>query len=93
MDINTILSHIDHTLLAPDATDADITRLCKEALEFHTASVCVNPVNVKLAKQILGKKIPICTVVGFPLGAATTLVKALEAKLAIADGAKEIDMV
>lgn len=93
MDINNILSHIDHTLLKPETTEKEIVQLCNEALEYHTASVCINPFYVRTARKILGNKIPVCTVIGFPLGAVTAQQKALEAKIAIADGAKEIDMV
>ena len=93
MDYQNILSHIDHTLLKPEATSEQIEKLCCEALEFKTASVCINPVHIRKAKSILKDEIPVCTVIGFPLGASTALQKALEAKIAIADGASEIDMV
>ena len=93
MDYKNILSHIDHTLLKPQSTCEQIEKLCREALEFKTASVCINPVHIKFAKSILGDNIPVCTVIGFPLGASTAIQKAMEAKIAIADGADEIDMV
>lgn len=88
-----ILSHVDHTLLKPEATAADIAALCREALRCRVASVCVNPRFVSLCAGHLGGKIPICTVIGFPLGAATTAAKAFEARDAIANGADEIDVV
>lgn len=85
---------IDHTLLKPEATYAEIDKLCDEALKYNFASVCVNPVHVKRAAQKLRGATPVvCTVVGFPLGATPSEVKALEARRAIRDGAKEIDMV
>ena len=85
---------IDHTLLAADATKEKIEKLCKEALEYHFASVCVNSCWVKLASEILsGSDVAVCTVVGFPLGAMDTESKAYEAEKAVADGADEIDMV
>jgi len=89
-----IAAVIDHTLLKPDATTADIERLCQEAKQFGFASVCVNPCNVKLAATLLqGTPIKVCSVVGFPLGANKKEVKAYEARRAILDGATEIDMV
>lgn len=85
---------IDHTLLAADATKEKIEKLCKETLEYHFASVCVNSCWVKLASEILsGSDVAVCTVVGFPLGAMDTESKAYEAEKAVADGADEIDMV
>jgi deoxyribose-phosphate aldolase len=85
---------IDHTLLRPEATYAEIDTLCDEAIKYNFASVCVNPVHVKRAAQKLRGATPVvCTVVGFPLGATPSEVKALEARRAIRDGAKEIDMV
>lgn len=85
---------IDHTLLKADATEAEVTRLCQEASKYHFASVCVNPANVPLAAKLLkGTDVLVCTVVGFPLGATPSEVKAFETKKAIADGAQEIDMV
>ncbi len=88
-----ILSKVDHTLLKADATKADITKLCNEAMENNTASVCINPCFIEYAVSIMGDKIPVCTVIGFPLGAMTTASKVFEAKDAIAKGAKEVDMV
>lgn len=85
---------IDHTLLKPDATQDEIAQLCYEARAHHFASVCVNPAHVKLAAQLLrGSDVPVCTVVGFPLGATPATVKAYETQQAIRDGATEIDMV
>ena len=85
---------IHHTLLKPDATPAQITQLCREALEYRFASVCVNPTHVKLAAQLLqGSQVKVCTVAGFPLGANTTAVKVFETHQALQDGATEIDMV
>lgn len=85
---------IDHTLLKPDATSEQIINLCEEAKEYSFASVCVNPVNVRLASELLrGVLVKVCTVIGFPLGAATSIVKAIETRDAIANGASEVDMV
>jgi len=85
---------IDHTLLKPDATRADIEKLCREAAEFHFATVCVNPTWVATAARLLrGSGVGVCSVVGFPLGATTADVKNFETRRAIFDGATEIDMV
>jgi deoxyribose-phosphate aldolase len=85
---------IDHTILRPDATRADIQQLCREAAEYHFASVCVNPVWVPLCVRLLeGSGVDVCTVVGFPLGANETEIKALETRRAVQQGAREIDMV
>lgn len=89
-----IASLIDHTLLKPEATPEQIAQLCSEAREYRFASVCVNPVYVKLAWDLLkGSPVKVCSVVGFPLGATPSEVKAFEAQRAIRDGASEIDMV
>lgn len=89
-----IAKMIDHTLLKADASDDQIAQLCYEARKYHFASVCVNPVKVKLAAQLLkGSDVDVCTVVGFPLGATPASVKAYETEQAIRDGATEIDMV
>ncbi len=93
MTNSEILKRVDHTLLKADATKADILRICNEALENNTASVCINPCFIEYAVSVLGDKIPVCTVIGFPLGAMTTQAKVFEAKDAIAKGAKEVDMV
>ena len=85
---------IDHTLLKPDATAADIDQLCREAAEWKFATVCINPTWVAAAAQRLrGSGVAVCSVVGFPLGATTPDVKQFEARRAIFDGACEIDMV
>ncbi len=85
---------IDHTLLKPDATRADIERLCREAAEFHFATVCVNPTWVATAAALLrASGVGVCSVVGFPLGATPSDVKNFETRRAIFDGATEIDMV
>src|SRR5437870_4662592 len=87
-------SLIDHTLLKPEATDEDIRRLCEEAARYHFASVCVNPTWVRAAAcNLHGSGVPVCTVIGFPLGATYPDVKAYEARRAILDGAREVDMV
>lgn len=88
-----ITKRIDHTLLKPEATEDQIRKLCCEALELNSASVCVNPRFVSLAVSVLDNKIPVCTVIGFPLGASTTASKVFEATDAINNGAAEIDMV
>jgi deoxyribose-phosphate aldolase len=85
---------IDHTLLKPDATRGDIERLCREASDFHFATVCVNPTWVATAARLLrGSGVGVCSVVGFPLGATPADVKNYETRRAIFDGATEIDMV
>ncbi|MGQ9501565.1 MAG: deoxyribose-phosphate aldolase [Anaerolineae bacterium] len=86
--------YIDHTLLKPDATYAQIAQLCEEARQYGFATVCVNPVHVRLCAQLLrGSEVGVCSVVGFPLGATPTRVKCYETQQAISDGATEIDMV
>ena len=87
-----ILSHIDHTILKPDATWEDIAQICKEAVKYRTASVCIPPYYVAETKKAF-PNLNICTVVGFPLGYETTAGKLAETKQAIADGANEVDMV
>jgi deoxyribose-phosphate aldolase len=85
---------IDHTLLAPDSTAAEVDQLCREALEYRFASVCINPYRVPLAASLLkGSTVKVCTVIGFPLGANQTRTKAQEARLAVREGAQEVDMV
>ena len=85
---------IDHTLLKAFAKEEDIVKLCNEAKEYHFKSVCVNPVNVSLASELLkGSDVLVCTVIGFPLGANTISVKEFETIDAINNGANEIDMV
>ncbi|NLM44162.1 MAG: deoxyribose-phosphate aldolase [Clostridiales bacterium] len=89
-----LASYIDHTILKPEANENDIERVCREAMEYGFASVCVNPCYVNLAYNILkDSSVKVCTVIGFPLGASTSAVKAFEAKEAIKNGAQEIDMV
>ncbi|BCR04392.1 deoxyribose-phosphate aldolase [Desulfuromonas versatilis] len=86
--------YIDHTLLKPDATREQILRLCEEAVEHGFASVCIPPVYVPLAAEVLyGSEVAVGTVVGFPLGYVTTAVKLRETAVAVASGAREIDMV
>lgn len=86
--------YIDHTLLRPEATAADIDRLCGEAERYRFASVCINPTWVRRAAQSLrGSGVAVCTVIGFPLGATTPEIKAMEARRAVRDGAREVDMV
>jgi deoxyribose-phosphate aldolase len=92
--MNSIARFIDHTLLKPDATPQQIERLCAEAREYGFASVCVNPSYVPLCAQLLhGSNSVVCTVIGFPLGATSTVSKVFEAEQAIRDGAREVDMV
>lgn len=89
-----VAKYIDHTKLTPDTTASDIDQLCAEAAQFGFASVCINPTWVKrAANNLRGTAVPVCTVIGFPLGATTTEVKAMEARKALRDGAREIDMV
>lgn len=92
--VQNLARFIDHTLLKPDATAEMIAKLCSEAMENDFYSVCINPFWVPLAAGLLeGTSVKVCTVIGFPLGAATTRMKAFEAEEAIAQGAAEIDMV
>ncbi len=85
---------IDHTLLNPTATRAEITKLCEEAKENHFAAVCVNPCHVRQAvKELSSSEVAVATVIGFPLGANLTDVKVAEAQKAISEGAEELDMV
>ena len=92
MNRTEILSKTDHTLLAPQATWEEVEALCKEALAYHTASVCISPCYVLPAKKAF-PDLTVCTVIGFPSGAHTTACKVMEAKDAIANGADEVDMV
>jgi len=89
------LAHmIDHTLLKPDATQDQIAQLCFEARKHGFASVCVNPAHVRLCAELLKDSgVPVCTVIGFPLGATATAVKVFESQQSIRDGASELDMV
>jgi deoxyribose-phosphate aldolase len=89
-----IASYIDHTLLKPEASEADVLKVCTEAVEYKFKSVCVNPVWVKtVTKALKGSGVLTCSVIGFPLGATPSDVKAFEARGAVLDGADEIDMV
>lgn len=88
-----ILATVDHTLLAQEATWEDIKIICDDAIHFGTASVCIPPSYIKQAKEYVGDKLTLCTVIGFPNGYNTTAVKVFETKDAIANGAEEIDMV
>jgi len=91
---HSLAGMIDHTLLKPDATSDKIAQLCFEARKYHFASVCVNPTHVKLCADLLkGSDVAVCTVIGFPLGATSTEVKAFETRNALDNGATEIDMV
>ena len=93
MNNQELFQYVDHTQLKAFATWEDIQKLCDEAVEYQTASVCVPPSYIKRIADTYGEKINICTVVGFPLGYSTTDAKVQEVKNAIADGATEIDMV
>ena len=91
---SSIAALIDHTLLKPEATAADIRKVCAEARHYHFASVCVNPYWVRLvAGELAGSAVKVCSVVGFPLGAGATEIKVAETAAAIRGGAQEIDMV
>ena len=93
MDIKEILSKCDHTLLSTTATWEDIKTVLDDGIKYHTASACIPPCYVKRAKEYVGDKLPICTVIGFPNGYSTTEVKNYETQVALNDGADEIDMV
>lgn len=93
METREILHHVDHTLLKAVATWEEIQKICEEAIEYETASVCIPASYVKRIHDTYGDKINICTVVGFPLGYSTTSAKLAETKQALSDGANEIDMV
>ena len=93
MERNEIYRRVDHTLLAQTATWEEIRRICDDALEYGTASVCIPPSYVGLAKEYLGDRMAVCTVIGFPNGYNTTAVKVFETEDAVANGADEIDMV
>ncbi|MBE6068750.1 MAG: deoxyribose-phosphate aldolase [Clostridium lundense] len=85
---------IDHTILKADTKEEKIEEICKEALQYNFASVCINPCNIEFAAKLLkGSEVKVCTVIGFPLGANTTATKAFETKDAIEKGASEVDMV
>ena len=93
MNVEDMLQHVDHTLLKAYATWEDIVKLCDEAVEYKTASVCVPPAYIKRIHETYGEKVNICTVIGFPLGYSVTEAKVAEVKQALADGCNEIDMV
>lgn len=93
MDLMKILSTVDHTLLAQGATWEEIRRICDDGMKYQTASVCIPPSFVKRAKEYVGEKLAVCTVIGFPNGYSTTAVKCFEAEDAVRNGADEIDMV
>ncbi|MBR0230881.1 MAG: deoxyribose-phosphate aldolase [Clostridia bacterium] len=93
MELKEILSRCDHTLLAQGATFEEIKALCDDGIRFGTASVCIPACYVRRAKEYVGSKLKICTVIGFPNGYDPTPVKCFETALAVADGADEIDMV
>ena len=93
MDIKEILSKVDHTLLAPDATWEDIKTILDDAMKYETASACIPASYVKRAKDYCSDRLAICTVIGFPTGYSTTAVKVAETIDAVANGADEIDMV
>lgn len=93
MDIQKILSHCDHTLLAVDAKWDDIKQICDDGMKYKTASVCIPASFVKQASEYVEGKLAICTVIGFPNGYSTTATKVFEAKNAVENGADEVDMV
>lgn len=93
MEIREILSKVDHTLLRQTATWAEIRALCDDGLRYGVASVCIPPCYVRQAREYLGGKLPVCTVIGFPNGYTTTAAKVAETADAVANGADEIDMV
>ncbi|MDD2260941.1 MAG: deoxyribose-phosphate aldolase [Clostridia bacterium] len=93
MNIKSILSKVDHTLLKQTATWDDIKQVCEDAVKYKCASACIPPYFVKTAKNYFKDKLNVCTVIGFPNGYSTTKVKCYEASQAVSDGADEIDMV
>lgn len=93
MELETILSKVDHTLLAQEATWPQIRAICEDGMRYHTASVCIPAAFVKQAKEFTGDRLTICTVIGFPNGYSTTATKVFETSDAVANGADEIDMV
>lgn len=93
MDINYILSKVDHTLLSQKAVWSEIKEICDDGIKFNTASVCIPPSYIKRAREYVKDRLKLCTVIGFPNGYSTTAVKTYEALDAIKNGADEIDMV
>ena len=93
MDIKEILNHCDHTLLKQEATWDQIREIADDAIKYNTASICIPPCYIKRAKEYVGDKVKLCTVIGFPNGNETSATKVFETKDAIENGADEIDMV
>ena len=93
MELKDILAKCDHTLLTQTATWAEVKGVCDDGMKYHTASVCIPASYVKQAKEYVGDKLPICTVIGFPNGYDTTAAKCFEAADAVKNGASEVDMV
>lgn len=93
MDKKEIINKVDHTILSQTATWEDVKKICDDAIKYNAASICISPYYVKQAKEYVGDKVKICTVIGFPNGYNTTKVKVFETEQAIQDGADEIDMV
>ena len=93
MDVKEMVKHVDHTLLLQPSTWEEMKQICDDAVTYGTASVCLPPSYVKQAGDYLQGKVPVCTVIGFPIGYMTTAVKEFEAKAGIANGAAEMDMV
>lgn len=93
MEMKEILSKVDHTLLKPESTWEQIREICDDGMKYETASVCIPPSFVKQAAEYVERKLPICTVIGFPNGYNTTEIKCAEAACAVEEGAAEIDMV
>ena len=93
MELSQILAKCDHTLLAPSATWEEIKALCDDGMKYHTASVCIPASFVKQAKDYVGQKLAVCTVIGFPNGYDTTAAKRFMAGDAVENGADEVDMV
>ena len=93
MDVKKILSAVDHTLLSQGATWEEIKVICDDGMKYNAASVCIPASYVRAAKEYVGEKLPVCTVIGFPNGYSTTAVKCFETEDAVKNGADEIDMV
>ena len=93
MTTQEMLSHVDHTLLQATATWPQIEALCREAIEYRTASVCIPPCYIRRVRETFASAVTICTVIGFPLGYSVTAAKVTEAREALRDGADEVDMV
>lgn len=93
MEINEILSKVDHTLLSVTASESDIIKICKEGMRYNVASICIAPCHIRIAREFLKNNLSICTVVGFPNGYNTCETKMFETENALSLGADEIDMV